>query len=307
MRGAATYEEDAVVRAGARRRGRTDGGDLGRAVTRARAGDEAAFTVVYREVQPMLLGFLRGLVGDDADDIASDTWHDIVRDLHAFRGDGAAFRGWAATIARHRALDHIRRVKSRPRTTVLDPAAVEPVAVPDSAGTALENLSTARALAMIAELPRDQAEAVLLRVVIGLSGPAAADVLGKRPGAVRTAAYRGLRRLAQQLGGTARDMTRDADPSAVPAEDVRGDAARPGAVRQGGGLRRDDVASGAEPRGDDDGAADPSADADRETGADTEVDASKDADGDTDTDARGDGGLGRGGAGTVASDDAGES
>ena len=37
-------------------------------------------------------------------------------------------------------------------------------------------------------------------VVVGLDGPAAARVLGKRPGAVRTAAYRGLKRLARQLG-----------------------------------------------------------------------------------------------------------
>ncbi len=60
-------------------------------------------------------------------------------------------------------------------------------------------------------LPRDQAEAVLLRVVVGLDGPAAARVLGKRPGAVRTAAYRGLRRLARQLGTDTAGVT-DADP-----------------------------------------------------------------------------------------------
>ncbi|MEV6006623.1 RNA polymerase sigma factor [Streptomyces sp. NPDC051976] len=186
-------------RAGARGRARADDGELGLAVTRARGGDEAAFAAVYRQVQPMLLGFLRGLVGDDADDVASDAWHDIVRDLATFRGDGAAFRGWAATIARHRALDHLRRLRSRPRTTPLDPAVPGPVTVPDSAASALENLSTTDALAMIAALPHDQAEAVLLRVMMGLSGPAAAKVLDKRPGAVRTAAHRGLRRLAEQL------------------------------------------------------------------------------------------------------------
>jgi RNA polymerase sigma-70 factor (ECF subfamily) len=199
IRAAGTHKEDAVGRAGARGRTRADDGDLGRAVTGPRGGDEAAFATVYRQVQPMLLGFLRGLVGDDADDVASDAWHDIVRDLAAFRGDGAAFRGWAATIARHRALDHLRRLRSRPRTAPLDPAAPGPVTVPDSAASALENLSTTDALAMIAALPRDQAEAVLLRVMMGLSGPAAAKVLGKRPGAVRTAAHRGLRRLAEQL------------------------------------------------------------------------------------------------------------
>jgi RNA polymerase sigma-70 factor, ECF subfamily len=39
----------------------------------------------------------------------------------------------------------------------------------------------------------------LLRAVLGLDAARAAEVLGKRPGAVRTAAYRGLRTLARQL------------------------------------------------------------------------------------------------------------
>ena len=58
------------------------------------------------------------------------------------------------------------------------------------------------ALALIARLPRDQAEAVLLRVVVGLDAKAAAKVLGKRAGAVRTAAHRGLRALAEHHPAT---------------------------------------------------------------------------------------------------------
>jgi RNA polymerase sigma-70 factor (ECF subfamily) len=178
-----------------------DEADLGEAIARARDGDHAAFGLVYRDVHPMLLGYLRGLVGDDADDIASETWHDIVRDLAGFRGDGMSFRSWAAAIARHRALDHVRRISVRPRTTALDERISEPVGDRDSEGAALENLSTERALALIAELPQDQAEAVLLRVVLGLNGPMAAEVLGKRQGAVRTASYRGLKRLSERLTG----------------------------------------------------------------------------------------------------------
>jgi RNA polymerase sigma factor (sigma-70 family) len=190
-----------VDRAGVRRRKRMDDAELGDAVARARDGDEAAFGVVYRELHPLLVGYLYGLVGEDADDVASEAWHDVVRDLPGFRGEGRAFRGWVAAIARHRALDHLRRIKVRPRTTALDDGTTEPVSVRDSEGLALENLSTERALALIAELPRDQAEAVLLRVVLGLDAPLAAKVLGKRPGAVRTAAHRGLKRLSERLRG----------------------------------------------------------------------------------------------------------
>ncbi len=48
--------------------------------------------------------------------------------------------------------------------------------------------------------PAERGSATGLRVVVGLDGPAAARVLGKRPGAVRTAAHRGLKRLADRLG-----------------------------------------------------------------------------------------------------------
>ncbi|MET7350999.1 RNA polymerase sigma factor [Streptomyces mirabilis] len=175
-------------------------GELGAAVARAQQGDEAAFALAYRIVQPGLLGYVRGIVGDDAEDVASDAWLEIARDLGRFKGDGAGFRGWTATIARHRALDHLRRQKVRPRATGLENDLLELPGTHSTHDQALESLSTERALELVARLPRDQAEAVLLRVVVGLDGPAAARVLGKRPGAVRTAAHRGLKRLAQQLG-----------------------------------------------------------------------------------------------------------
>ncbi|MEV5316424.1 RNA polymerase sigma factor [Streptomyces sp. NPDC052687] len=182
------------------RRAQAYDGELGAAVARAQEGDETAFAVAYRLVQPGLLGYLRGLVGDDAEDVASDAWLEIARDLGRFKGDGAGFRGWTATIARHRALDHLRRQKVRPRSSALEQDVLELPAAHTTHDQALESISTARALELVRGLPRDQAEAVLLRIVVGLDGPAAARVLGKRPGAVRTAAYRGLRRLARQLG-----------------------------------------------------------------------------------------------------------
>ncbi|KOV67226.1 RNA polymerase sigma factor [Streptomyces sp. MMG1121] len=174
-------------------------GELGAAVARAQDGDETAFATAYRIVQPGLLGYLRGIVGEDAEDVAADAWLEIVRDLGRFKGDGAGFRGWTATIARHRALDHLRRQRVRPRAAALEQDALELPGRHDTHDQALEALSTARALELVRGLPREQAEAVLLRVVVGLDGPAAARVLGKRPGAVRTAAHRGLKRLARNL------------------------------------------------------------------------------------------------------------
>ena len=118
-----------------------------------------------------------------------------MRDLHKFHGDGADFRAWTATIARHRALDHIRRARRRPVYPTSADDLPEPPAASDAADLALDTISTAEAIALLATLPIDQAEAVMLRAVIGLDAAAAAKVLGKRPGAVRSATSRGLRSL----------------------------------------------------------------------------------------------------------------
>jgi len=174
--------------------------DLSAAIVAAQAGDEASFAVLYRAVQPGLLRYLRALIGDDAEDVASDTWLQIARDLSTFRGDESGFRGWSATIARHRAMDHLRRTRRRPTVTgTVDDLINLPAGGTGTADSALDSISTDAALMLIARLPRDQAEAVLLRVVLGLDARTAARVLGKREGAVRTSAYRGLRRLREAL------------------------------------------------------------------------------------------------------------
>lgn len=181
-----------------------DGIDLSATVSAAQDGDEDAFRVLYRAIQPGLLRYLWVKVGDAAEDVASETWLQIARDLRTFRGDAAGFRGWAATIARHRALDYVRYQHRLPPPGGPVEELTELRAGDDTAGSAIDAMATGAALALIAKLPRDQAEAVLLRVVMGLDAKTAAKVLGKRAGAVRTAAYRGLRGLAayfEEAGG----------------------------------------------------------------------------------------------------------
>ncbi|MFE3163432.1 RNA polymerase sigma factor [Streptomyces sp. NPDC059224] len=178
-----------------------DDAELTAAVRAAQGGDETAFRIVYRAVQPRLLGYVRTLVGDpDAEDVASEAWLQIARDLDRFEGDADRFRGWAARIARNRALDHIRMRGRRPAIGGDETELTGRPAESDTAGEAIEALTTDSTLSLIARLPQDQAEAVVLRVVMGLDAKTAADTLGKRAGAVRTAAHRGLKKLAELLG-----------------------------------------------------------------------------------------------------------
>ncbi|AZS73754.1 RNA polymerase sigma factor [Streptomyces lydicus] len=214
------------------------------AVQAAQDGDEAAFRTVYRAVHPRLLGYVRTLVSEpDVEDVASEAWLQITRDLARFSGDADRFRGWAARIARNRALDHIRMRGRRPAIGGDESELADTPAVSDTAGEALEALGTGRTMRLIARLPQDQAEAVVLRVVVGLDAKSAAEVLGKRAGAVRTAAHRGLRRLAELLGeepGAGPDGRQDSsqDGSEGGADQQEGaPSGRPSAgPRRGGGT-----------------------------------------------------------------------
>jgi RNA polymerase sigma-70 factor, ECF subfamily len=175
-------------------------GDLTAALHAAQHGDEAGFVAVYRDVQPRLLRYATMLVGrDGAEDVTAEAWLQISRDLRGFTGDIDRFRGWSAKIVHHRAIDACRADARRPTTARSGDTREEPVGACDTATSALDALSTDLALEVVAALPREQAQAVLLRAVVGLDARAAGEVLGKRAGAVRVNAHRGLRRLARQV------------------------------------------------------------------------------------------------------------
>nr|BFE64020.1 RNA polymerase sigma factor [Dactylosporangium thailandense] len=160
-------------------------------------GDAEAFAVLWRSLHPLVLRYLRVVCGDAAEDVASETWLQVSRDMGRFDGTATAFRIWLFRIARHRGIDENRKAWRRHEEPHEAVDQLRVVATRDAATEVLELDDTDRALRLIAGLPRDQAEAVMLRVVAGLDVAGTARVLGKRPGAVRIAAMRGLRKLAE--------------------------------------------------------------------------------------------------------------
>jgi RNA polymerase sigma-70 factor (ECF subfamily) len=220
-----------------------DDPDLDAALTAAVRGDEPGFAVLWRTLQPALLRYLRVVVGGAAEDVASETWLQAARDLPTFTGGSTAFRVWLFRIARHRGMDERRRAGRR-REDTREPSdqALGGEPVPDVAADVLEKSGTDWALGLIATLPPDQAEAVMLRVVAGLGVAQVAEVLGKRPGAVRVASMRGLRRLATHPDVRARagaDQPRSPRHAATPD--------RPASPRHAGPLDQVKAADDAAP------------------------------------------------------------
>jgi len=173
--------------------------EFDRRLLAAQQGDEVSFSELFRSVQPRLLRYLRTIGGGLADDVAADTWLSVVRGLGRFSGDENQWQAWVFTIARARLVDAQRRAGRLPVPVDSNEVLADRPDRTDVSGAVEEMFSTESALAMIGQLPRQQAEVVLLRHVAGLDVPHTAAVLGKRPGAVRVAGHRGLRRLAEML------------------------------------------------------------------------------------------------------------
>jgi RNA polymerase sigma-70 factor, ECF subfamily len=162
-------------------------------------GDEGAFARLWRDNQPPLLRYLRVVSGDTAEDVASEVWLEVSRGLSRFRGNEGEFRGWLFTTARRRMIDLRRYAARHPMMLIENPGDLDYRAPDDTAAAALEHMSTEAALELIASLPHDQAEIIVLRVIACLDATQVGRIVGKRPGAVRVAAHRALRTLADRL------------------------------------------------------------------------------------------------------------
>jgi len=183
--------------------GKLDDLEFDSLLQRARAGDEAAFAELWRAFNPPLQRFLAGMADrEDAADLASTVWLEIVRGLERFEGDAVGFRSWLYTVGRMRAIDLRRSQARRPRTTAAtEGREVVEDACGDPAREVERQWSTDQAVARIGSLPDDQAEVLLLRIVADLDVATVASILDKRPGTVRVLAHRGLKRLARELNG----------------------------------------------------------------------------------------------------------
>jgi RNA polymerase sigma-70 factor, ECF subfamily len=178
--------------------------DLPDLVAAAGKGEHWALTELFRAYQPPLLRYLKAQEPQAADDLAGEVWIAVARGLDQFTGTEAGFRGWLFTIARRRLIDHRRRTV-RQRTDIVSSDLLDTADEwglgGDPAGEVLERLGAQVAVdTLVAELTPDQAEAVLLRVVGGLSVAEAARIMQRPAGAVRVLCHRALRRLAAHYG-----------------------------------------------------------------------------------------------------------
>jgi RNA polymerase sigma-70 factor, ECF subfamily len=167
------------------------GSDEVRLVGAAQQGDRAAFGELYARYARMVHGILLARVPQaDVDDLVQDVFLQAMERLSTLR-DAMAFGGWLASIARHRAIDFLRRA---PRTTELP----EDLAVHDP-----DRMDALAVLSIIQTLPDAYRETLVLRLVEGFTGPEIAAYTGLTEGSVRVNLHRGMRQLRDKLAATA--------------------------------------------------------------------------------------------------------
>lgn len=170
--------------------------DLAPLVDAASRGDAGAWEQLYLSLYPRLLAYARRRLDDEqAKDAVAEAMARAVASIGGFSWRGSGFEGWMFTILRHVITDKHRRL-GRERRFV-----PEQVGSDDrDLGAGLIEAEEATAMrAAFARLGAADQELLTLRVVAGLSSEAVAEVLGKRPGAVRMAQARALGRLRTQF------------------------------------------------------------------------------------------------------------
>ena len=171
----------------------------------ARFGDRQALAELWRTHQAPLLRYLRSRRTPSPDDAASQVWVDVASSIGRFEGDEVDFRRWLFTIAHRRSVDQIRKdVRASVPRASLGVRAADHAAGADAEHDEHDALD--RAIALVATLPDDQAEAVMLRVVNDLPTADVAAVMETTAGNVRVLVHRGLTRLRRKISVTDADV-----------------------------------------------------------------------------------------------------
>jgi RNA polymerase sigma-70 factor (ECF subfamily) len=166
----------------------------------ARRGDRAAIEALYRDLAPLVLGYLRGNRCPDADDAAAEAMVAVITGLSGFQGDERQFRSWALTIAHRRLVDQHRRSMRRPELLSAEPLpAAAPGSSADGEDEAMQRLRVAGILDAIDQLTPDQRAVLMLRALADLPIREIAEVTGKPETAVKALLRRATASVRRRL------------------------------------------------------------------------------------------------------------
>ena len=175
-------------------------------IARLAGGDRDAWSSVFRFLQPALDGYFLRQGMREPEDLTSEVFMRMSRNIHRFTSGGIdELRAWAFTIARTVRVDAIRRAAARPDTvpesaTAGSDAAGDTVITrtADPAAQQSEDQVDDRSLveSLLDELTPQQREIISLRIFGDMTIEQCAEALDMNLGQAKQLHRRALRKLA---------------------------------------------------------------------------------------------------------------
>jgi len=170
-------------------------------VLKAQLGEEEAFVELVRRYQPRLLYYVRRLVqsADLAEDVTQNVWAIVFRKLPGLKVE-KAFSVWLYRIARAQAVNVIRE-ESHYAELPDDYDAAEDSGIEEGAEDeeVFSPLAAARIHRALERLAPEHREVLTLRFMENMSYEAISEVVGRRPGTVKSRIYYAKRALRKEM------------------------------------------------------------------------------------------------------------
>ena len=167
-------------------------------IAKAREGDQTALNaLITRYWQAMFrLACRKTGNSEDAQEIAQETFLKALRALPTYRETGASFHTYLSRIALNVIIDYWRKKGRAPQLAAIadyqEPLA-DPAPLPEERALSAERRDAISRL--VAMLPREQRQAIELRILAGLSVQESARLMGKSDAAVKMLQQRALKNL----------------------------------------------------------------------------------------------------------------
>ncbi|GAA0725405.1 RNA polymerase sigma factor ShbA [Dactylosporangium roseum] len=182
-------------------------------VDRALRADPDATAALLTQLRPGIVRYCRARLGrvggayTTADDVAQEVCLALLRALPGYRDQGRPFTAFVFGIAAHKVADAQRAAVRDAGTAPVETLADHPDAAPGPEQQAVRTDVARRLSGLLAQLPEQQREIVLLRVAVGLPAEEVGVIVGMSAPSVRVAQSRALARLrtlaGETLGGVA--------------------------------------------------------------------------------------------------------
>jgi RNA polymerase sigma-70 factor (ECF subfamily) len=175
-------------------------------VARSKTGDTESFNQLVRRWERPIFALAYRTLGreEDARDITQETFLRAFRALPGFKGD-AKFSSWLYRIALNLCRDWMRRDRRTPLVAVPEGVEVEQLAAEQGPVASVEDLAaraelTREVAKVMALLPEEQRQAIVLKEYHGLTFQEIADLMKCPLSTVKTRVYQGLTTLRKHLG-----------------------------------------------------------------------------------------------------------